>query len=287
MILITGAMGKLGSAVVDRLSVIANKDEFILMTTNLSKAKKYIDDGYIVREGNFDDKESLIKAFKGVKKLLMISTMSFNRYDQQRNAIDAAKENNIEHMIYTSLSIKDIGISNVSNIMGSHYQTEDYLIESGMKYTILRNTMYADALLDIVGDLNTVQSIELPAGSGEVPFALRQEMGEATANLLIQDGHENKIYDITGDEMYSFSNIAESLSLIKNEKIKYIDIKPNTYLDRLKTYNLPEFMIDFTLGTVLDVRDKQYQIHSTQLSSLLNRPTKKINEILSELMKGN
>jgi uncharacterized protein YbjT (DUF2867 family) len=45
-----------------------------------------------------------------------------------------------------------------------------------------------------------------------VAYALRREMGEAAANILLQNGHENKIYDITGSELYAYDDIAKALS---------------------------------------------------------------------------
>lgn len=284
MMLITGATGKLGQAVVERLETITDKSNFILMTTDLAKAENYIQKGFEVRQGDFDDMESLEIAFKGIDKLLMISTMSQERFAQQKNAIDVAKRKGIKHIVYTSLAIRDIETSHVKEIMNSHFLTEKYLIESGLRYTILRNTMYADALLDIVGDLNQVDQITLPGGTGLVPYALRQEMGEATANLLIQDNHENKIYNIVGDTLYSYQDVAEILSQVRGEKIVYYDISEIQYKDKLEQLSYPEFAIYFTMGTVIDIKEKQYEIKDKMLSELLGRPTKDMIQILRSLV---
>ena len=286
MILITGAMGKLGNAVVNHLQTRISKDDFILMTTDLNKAQTALAQGLNVREGNFDNPESLHEAFKGISKLLLISTMGMNRFEQHKNAIDAAKAAGVEHIVYTSLSIKNIETSHVKNIMGSHFETEDYLIDSGLDYTILRNTMYADALLDIVGDLNTIRHIALPGGSGKVPYALRQEMGEAAANVLIQEGHRHQIYNVSGDSFCSYADIAQILSAHHGEDVSYEDIDVHAYMQTLQTYGFPDFMVDFTLGTVLDIRDQQYEVEPTDLSFLLGRPSKKMCEIVKALTNG-
>ncbi|GGD04554.1 NmrA family NAD(P)-binding protein [Enterococcus wangshanyuanii] len=284
MLLITGSTGKLGHAIVKQIQKKIGTKEVVLMTTDLTKAQRYIQDGFEVRQGNFDDPDSLTKAFEGIDKLLIISTMSQDRFFQQKTAIDVAKKMGVAHVIYTSLAIQDIETSHVKPIMESHFFTEQYLMESGLVYTILRNTMYADAILDIVGDITQLETLSLPGGNGRVPYALRQEMGEGIANLLVENSHANKLYNIVGDNLYSYYDIAKLLGEIRQTTINYQDISMDIYMNQLKIKGIPSFMIDFTTNTVLDIRDKQYEIEDKTLSSLLGRPTKDLLQLLTTLM---
>lgn len=224
MILVTGATGQLGSSVISQLNKVSSKDQFAIFARDEKKATEYQEQGIEIRLGDFNQISSLGNAFEGITKLLLISTMEFNRFEQHKNVIDAAKMAGIKHIIYTGLAIQDIETSNVKDLMQSHFDTEKYIQASGLDFTFVRNTMYTDAIPQIVGDKVFNTGIYLSGGDGKVPYALRREMGEAIANILVQDNHENKIYNITGDIAYSYANVAQTLSELANQKIDYVDL---------------------------------------------------------------
>lgn len=283
MLLITGATGHLGSSVVQQLRRKLNPKQFIVSSSSKSGVAKLTNDGLQARLANFAEPNTLKEAFKGIDKLLLISTMDQNRYEQHKNVIDAAKEQGVQYVVYTSFAIQDINTSAVKDLMKSHFQTEDYLKSSGLQYTILRNTMYADALPQILGPNVLNQDISLPAGDGRVPYALRREMGEATANLLLQGGHEYKIYDFTGSHLYSYVDVAVELSKLKDKAIGYKEISDDVFISALQNQGFPDFAVYLHAGTIQDIKDKQYEIQSNVLAQLLGRPTAPIQEFIKEL----
>lgn len=283
MLLITGATGNLGSSVVSQLMRKNTNNQFVVTSSNPEGIKKLTAQGLQARLANFGNQNSLNEAFKGVDKLLLISTMDQNRFEQHKNVVDAAKAQGIKHIVYTSLAIKDIQTSGVKDLMMSHFQTEDYIKESGLTYTILRNTMYADALTQILGPNALNQDINLPGGDGKVPYVSRREMGEGIANLLEQDGHENKTYNITGSYSLGYHDVADALSNLNGTEIKYNDISEDVLQDSLKQVGLPEFTIYLHTGTIYDIKTQQYEIEDKRLESLLGRPTASIEEFIEEL----
>ncbi|WP_291115573.1 SDR family oxidoreductase [Empedobacter sp. UBA7248] len=285
MILITGATGNLGSSVVNQLLKKSTQDTFVVTSSNQEGVNKLTSKGFQARLANFSDRESLKESFDGIEKLLLISTMDSNRFEQHKNVIDAAKDQGVKHIVYTGLAIKDIQTSGVKDLMISHFQTEDYIKKSGLTYTILRNTMYADALNQILGENALNQNINLPGGNGKVPYVLRREMGEGTANLLLQKGHENKTYDIVGNKEYSYQDIANVLSNLSGKTINYNDISENDFEKNLKQIGFPDFAIYLNTGTLFDIKTHQYEIENKFLEELLGRPTAPIEEFLKELFK--
>jgi NAD(P)H dehydrogenase (quinone) len=283
MILITGATGNLGSSVIEQLNKITTKDQFIATSSSDKGVYSLREKGFQSRKADFNEIDTLRDAFDGVEKIVLISTMEQNRFEQHKNVIDIAKEKGVKHIVYTSLAIKDIETSAVKELMISHFQTEDYLKQSGLTFTILRNTMYADALLQILGQNALKQTISLPGGNGKVPYALRKEMGEAIANLLVQKGHENKVYNITGSQSYSYEEIAKELSNITNTTIDYISIEEQDFVKTLQEIGFPEFAIYLHAGTIKDIKNKQYEIEDQSLETLLGRPTATLQEFIKEL----
>lgn len=283
MILVTGATGNLGSSVIKQLDQIISKDKFIATSSSHEGVQALKEKGYQARLANFNDLDSSQNTFDAVEKVLLISTMDQNRFEQHKNVIDIAIAKGVKHIIYTSLAIKDIETSAVRDLMISHFETEEYLINSGVTYTILRNTMYADALTQILGAQALQQNIQLPGGEGKVPYALRREMGEATANLLTQSEHENKIYQIVGSNSYSYQDIANGLSKLLGKSITYENISEEDFIAKLQTFGFPEFAIYLHAGTITDIKSTQYEIEDVTLEKLLGKPTASLPEFLEEL----
>ncbi len=280
MILVAGATGHLGAAVVEQLLRSGATGGFAVLARDPEKAKAFAGQGIDVRIADYDRPETLRAAFSGVDKLLFISTMAMNRAEQQSSVVDAAAAAGVKHIVYTGLALKDIESSGVRDLMISHFQTEDRIKASGMAYTFLRNTMYADAMPIIAGPQATQAGIFLPAGQGKVPYVLRAEMGEATANLLLQEGHEGRTYDIVGEAAYGYDEVARSLSALTGRSLAYHDVPAETLRANMQAAGLPEFPIYLTLGTLQDIKAGRYEIASPALRKLLGRTPKSLDEMV-------
>lgn len=286
MILVTGATGHLGQSVVKQLQQHVALDQFAVLARNPSKAQGYIEQGLRVVYADFNQPETLHAAFQNVDKLLLISTMEQNRFEQHKNVIDAAQAAGVQHVLYTSLSIQNIQTSAVKDLMISHFQTEDYLKASGLTYTILRNTMYAEAIPQIIGEQALVQGITITGGEGKVPYALRAELGEAAANALMQAGHENKTYELVGSQAYSYQDIAALLTKIAQQDVQYRPLNATAYREYLQQQGLADFFMYLTHGTVSDIQQHQYQVESDDLAMLLGRNTAPLEDYLNHIYAG-
>lgn len=278
MILVTGAAGNLGSSVLDHLLHNLSADNIIAFTTSQEKADLLNAKGFKTRIGNFDDPSSLEKAFEGVTKLLLISTRSPNRFEQQAGVVDAAKKAGVKHILYTSAVIRDIESSALQKFMQSHFQTEEYIKASGIQYTFLRNGLYTEVIPMYVGNNVFDRGIYLPAGDGKASYALRSEMAEATANVLIQQNHENKTFHLTGYAAYSFNDVAEALARISGIPVNYMDVSPESFVEQLHRFNLPEHVIMLTSGFAADTKAGQFNQVYSDLEDLLGREPKSLEE---------
>ncbi|HUH18612.1 SDR family oxidoreductase [Albibacterium sp.] len=283
MILVTGATGHLGTATLEHLLKNTPVNKIVAFARDENKAKHLKEKGIEVRLGNFEDTASLDKAMQGIEKVLLISTIDHQRYQQHKNVVDAAKKAGVKHIAYTGVTLKDVNTSAVKFLMDSHFQTEDYIKKSGLNYTFLRNSLYAEVIPIYVGEKVFETGIYLPTGNGKVGYALRREMGEATANVLLQNGHENKIYQITGSELYSYQDVANELSSLSGKRINYTDADAATFPDKLKEYGVPELQILIASGFSADIKNGQYEIVSKDLENLLARKPASLKESLKEI----
>lgn len=152
MILITGATGHLGTAVIRQLLTKIPAHKIAAFARDANKAVGLKEKGVTVRIGSYDDADSLDKAMRGVEKVLLIaSNDEQNRLLQHRNVVDAAKKAGVNLVAYTSRNLKDRSTL-VNRLMDEHFQTEDYIRESGLNYALFRNALYLDVMPQFAGE---------------------------------------------------------------------------------------------------------------------------------------
>jgi len=283
MILVTGATGHLGSAVVSHLQKNTAADNIVAFARDENKANHLKEKGVEVRIGTYDDISSIDLAVQGIEKLLLISGNGPTRLQQHKNVIDAAKKAGIKHIVFTSIALRDMKASALRPLMEDLYQAEDYIKESGLTYTVLRNTLYTGATPLFGGEKIIQTGINLPTGNGKVPFALRRELGEAAANALLQTGHENKTYELTAGDLYSYEDVADALSALTRKTVTYTDADPVTFPARLKEFGLPEIVVLLVTSFSADVKNHQFEIVTKDLEKLLGRKPASLKEGLKEV----
>ncbi|RZJ71398.1 SDR family oxidoreductase [Flavobacterium sp.] len=284
MILVTGATGHLGSAVINQLLKKTSVANIAAFVRDEAKAENLKKQGVEVRVGNFDDVDSLDKALKGIEKVLIISTVDHNRFEQHKNVVDAAKKAGVKLVAYTSVTLNDLENSAIKPLMESHFQTEDYIKQSGLAYTFYQNSLYADVIPMYIGDKVFENSeINAPVGDGKAPYALRREMGEAIANGLSEDGHENKSYPITNTELYSFADVAKALSELTGQTIAYNDIDAEAFKKGLADSGAPEEIVWLVPGFLADTKAGNFEVNTGDLEKFLGRRPADLKTALQEI----
>lgn len=285
MILVTGATGHLGKATIEFLlekGVAAS--EISALVRDEAKAQDLKAKGITLKIGDYDNYESLVSAFKGVDKLLLVSGSDVaNRAKQQENGVLAAKEAGVKHILYTSFERKnETGTSPVSFLADSHLQTEKIIKASGMDYTIFRNNLYFDALPMFFGENVAESGIFLPAGETKSSFALRKDMAEATANVLIGQGHENKEYSFSNSEKVSVGDIAKSLGEVLGKDISYTSPSSEVYVESLSKAGVPEQYIGVFNGFAEAIKQGEFDITNNDLEKILGRKPATVKSFLTE-----
>lgn len=282
-ILITGAAGHLGSAVIETLLKKTPAQQIAALVRQEEQQSELQSKGLQAFVGNYDDINSLEKAMNGCDKVLLISAGDEgDRMQQHRNVIDTAKKAGVKCIAYTGRNLKDQKTL-ANKLMVEHFQTEDYIKESGLSYLIFRNALYMDVLPLFVSKQVFETGIFQPAGEGKVAFALRKEMGEAMANVLFTEDCENKIYQFTGSEASSFYDVASVLSDISGKEVKYTPVEIPAFEKMMKEKGLPEAMVQKIADFNADIKNGQEAEVINDLENKLGRKPASLEEGLKIL----
>ena len=283
MILITGATGHLGKATIDFLLIKGMTASSIsAFVRDEAKAAELKSKGVDFKLGDYDDYSSMVGAFKGVDKLLLVSASDLmKRSKQQEDAVKAAVEAGVKHILYTSFDRKnETETSPIAMVAKAHLETEKNIIASGIPYTIFRNNLYMDGLPMFMGEKVMETGLFFPAGETKSAFAMRKDMAEATANVLISEGHENKVYALDNSENFSFSQIAAILSQVSGKNVPYINPDKETYVEALTKAGVPMEYIKIFAGFAEAIKQGEFMSESKDLEILLGRKPMTIDEFL-------
>ena len=283
MLLVTGATGQLGRVVIQNLLKKTSANQIAAFVRDAGKAADLTNEGVDVRVGSYNDIASLDKAMQGVDKVLLIAGTDENkRLQQHQHVVDAAKKTGVQCIAYTSRTLKDRNTL-ANQLMMGHFQTEDYIRQSGLNYILFRNVLYMDAIPQFVGGNVFDTGIFLPTGQGRVPFALRSDMGEAIANALVAEDCDNRIYQLTGSESYSFNDVAATLTDLSGKQVNYTSAEKTDFETQLKERGLPEIIVQRVIGFLTDIMNGQEDEVSRDLENLLGRKPASLKEGLKAL----
>lgn len=287
MILITGANGHFGRLTIDFLiQKGVRPSQISAMVRSAEKAADLQSKGVTIVLGDYNNYASLLEAFRGIEKLFFISgTDLTNRTSQHERVVKAAKEAGVKHVIYTSGEFNvDSPDSPLWLFAEAHIKTEQWLKESELTYTILKNGLYMEYLPYFIGNVLETETIYLPAGNGKVSVALRSEMAEATAAVLASRGHENQVYHLVNTAAYGYQDVANYLSEITGKPIRYISPTESEFKETLKKLGgrFPEEFIGIVLAQAQGEADNT----SEDLANLIGREPTRLKPFLEMIYNG-
>ena len=231
-IIVSGASGQLGGLVVEELLARGVQPaDLILVSRTPERLGQYAALGASTRFGDFLQPESLVTAYEGGDRMLLISLDSDNpdpevparRVELQQIAIDAAIAAGVEHIVYTSIVDAD---NSVSPIAVWHRATEADLRESGVTWTALRNQWYADGLVNQAARMVEDRRVMVLPDDPGTAFVTRRDCAAAAAVALMTPGHENRVYEITGPALVRVRDLAALASEISGIEIEVIEAGP-------------------------------------------------------------
>lgn len=271
-IVVTGATGHLGRLVVAGLLERGVPAGDIVATGRATdKIADLAEGGVRVDATDFDDPASLRAAYAGADRVLLVSGTDIGRRpEQHRNAIEAARDEGVRLLAYTSIANADVSRMTLA---ADHQATEAILRESGVPFTLLRNGWYVENYTAQLPTVLAHGALFGSAGDGKISAAARADYAAAAAVVLTGDGHEGKVYELGGDQAFTLADLAQEIASASGQDVEYRDLPVEEYTRVLVQAGLPEEHAAVLADSDLGIARGELEVTAGDLSRLIGRPT--------------
>ncbi|MFE0962365.1 SDR family oxidoreductase [Streptomyces fungicidicus] len=282
-IVVTGATGHLGRHVVAQLLEKVPAEQITAVVRDAEKAAGFAGRGVRIAVADYNAPETFDGLLAAGDKVLLISGNEFDkgRVGQHRMVIDAAKAAGVALLAYTSAP----GTLTAA-LADDHRGTEEALLGSGVPYVLLRNGWYHENYTENLAPVLEHGAVLAAAGDGQVSSASRADYAAAAVAVLTGEGHENKTYELGGDEAWGFAEYAAELSRQTGKEITYNPVTPEALTGILAGAGVPEPMAAILAGVDVSIEKGELVVDSGDLSRLAGRPTTPLAEAVTAALKG-
>jgi uncharacterized protein YbjT (DUF2867 family) len=278
MILVTGATGAVGSAVVEHL--VADGQPVRALVRDPAKAAGVLPESVELARGDLLDAASIGAALEGVDRMFLLSPPDERMLDMEHNAVAAAKAANLRHLV--KLSVMDADPAARSYFARVHGQAEAAVRESGVPFTFLRPTFFMQNLLGSAGMIKSQGAIYQPAGNGAAAYIDVEDIAAVGATVLTSAGHEGKTYTLTGPELLTFAQVAEILSRVLGKPVRYVDIPRDTAKQAMLQMGMPEWYAEAISQLMDDLRDGKMARVTRDVEDVTGRPPRTFEQFAIE-----
>lgn len=266
LVLVTGAGGNVGREVVLALQALGTPVRAAAFDE--ADAARVPGDNVETALFDFGDPSTYEAAFDGVEKLFLMRPPQISDIETYiKPAIDYAAEHGVKQIVFLSL------VGAERNKVVPHAKVEQFLVASGVPYTLLRCGFFMQNL-DTThrADLVEHDDIFIPAGQGATSFIDARDIGAVAAVVLSEPGHENKAYILTGDEALTYGEVAEIMTEELGRPISYSDPSILAFARRMRRRGYPWGHIAVMEGIYLTTRFGMADTITPDVSDLLGRP---------------
>lgn len=262
-ILVTGATGNVGQEVIRLLR--SQNCHVCAAVRNPNDAQQIFDSDIKCIPFDFTNPNTFEDAFKNVNKLFLVRPPALADVHQQIvPALNAAKLAGVEHIVFLSL------LGAERNPFLPHSKIERYLNQLGIPATFLRCSFFMQNFNTThTEDIKTRGELLMPAGNGKTSFIDVRDIAAVAVRTLIEDRHQSRAYDLTGQEALTYYEVADIFTSVLGKRVRY---SPSLlkFVRQMRSSGLP---MDFVLVMVA--------IYTTARLGLAGRITSDTEQLLN------
>jgi uncharacterized protein YbjT (DUF2867 family) len=268
-IAVTGATGAVGGRVARRLAA-AGADQRLVVRD----AARAPDLGAEVRVASgYDAPDELRAAFEGASTLFLVPAHeALDRVQLHHDAIDAAVAAGVERIVY--LSYLGASPDTTFTFGRHHWETEQLVRTSGLRWTFPRMSLYLDFIPSLAGPDGVIRG---PAGNGRLAAVLRDDLADVCAQILLDDSimHDGETYEVTGPSTFSLAEAADLLG------VRYVDeTVEEAYASRAGS-GAPDWEVEGWVTSYLAIRNGDLDVVTDVVDRIAGHPPVSLAEYLA------
>lgn len=277
MIVIVGATGTTGRHIVNALK--AKGTAFTALVRKPEDAKRLEKDGVRVALGDMDKPKSLDAAFKGASRIYVVAPPSPDLPRLEGNVFASAKRARVELVVKHS----GLGASPHAACSFSRWNgwSEIALEELGMPATILRPHSFMQNLLGMAG-MAAKGAIHAYGAQVKLGWIDARDVADAAATVLTEDGHEGRVYELTGPEALSYADVAALLSAQLKRTILCNDVSERMAFQAMVGAGAPPVIADGVLGLMNQFRGGAGGVVTGTFGRLTGAQPRRMDDFLAE-----
>ena len=260
--LIIGGKGKTGRKVVDNL---------MLLNQNVRVGSRSAEIPF-----DWDDTETYAPALEGIDRVYITYQPDLavpGAFEAVSKLVEIAKEKGVSKLVLLS------GKGEVEA-----ERCEGTVMSSGIDYSIVRANWFSQNFSENFLLEPVLQGVvALPMGDMKVPYVDTGDIADVVVECLLHDDHNGKIYQLTGDETFTFPQVCELISKETGRDIRFIPVSLEEYVEVMKTMNLPEiyvWLIEYLFSHVLTNPDNE-QV-TNDIETVLKRKPRSFRNYVKE-----
>ncbi len=254
MILVTGATGRIGRRVINRL--VDQGQEVRALVRNKEKAEMILPDGTELVIGDLGDEDVIRAATEGATSILLLSPVSPDQVRLQGNVVKAAASGSRPYI----LKVSGLGTSLDSTVDSGrwHAETEEDIRLAELPFTFIRPLFFYQNLDFLFESAKKHQVIRAGVGNAKIAMVDVDDIAELSAKLLStkllsnkrlqeQASLMNQAVTITALDAVSYEEVAKTMSDILGFSVRYEEQPLEEVEAALRKGKQPQWHIDILL----------------------------------------
>ena len=278
MILVTGASGTVGKAVLHEVARSGAKHKAMYRSANeAAKAPA----GTKTVLADFAKKETLAPALHNVDAIYLVCSPIPDLVQLETHVIDACLTAGVKHIVLNSA----LGAGDYPKSFPSwHRKAEDKLKGTGISFTILRpNSFHQNVVTYFAPSIRTKGAFYSSMGNARVSSIDVRDIAVVAAKALEGDEHTRKIYELNGPEALTYAELAEKISKHAGRAVQYVDIPAEAQRKAMLEQGMPAWQVDALLDLQEYYTSGKAGLVDGLLAKLLGRPPITMDRYLAEV----
>lgn len=267
MILIIGATGNVGAAVVQDLRARGVPARAFVRDRLRASARLGRDVELAV--GDLDDPESVREAISDVSAVFLASADGPAKVEQETGVIDAAAKAGVRRIVKCSTIGAEPG--SPLPMFDWHGQIEERLRASGVPAVVLRAGFYMSNLFASIEQIRHEGTLAAPVNGARIAMIDPRDVGSVAAAALTDDRHDGQSYELTGPEAVTYGQIAEELSAALARPIRFVDVPEDAARQAMLAAGLPDWLVRHLVGAYRLMRAGSLEPTTGALAAVLGR----------------